>query len=193
MPEPDALLDSAPLLRELRERHPDVDVVVLPAEAPRGPARAPVPQATLDAEAQHVTSTVEDLLAALGEHPGAQESDDAEGNQPEVRTRWRTAPGQPDSTSAGVVTPVAEARVAVPDVLAATKAANILAGRMAERGWQGALRTTGTTAQFDAAQDGRTLRVVRLEGTVLVTATGRGLTVTKSLARELVTRAEVAR
>ncbi|TKR22541.1 hypothetical protein FA014_15850, partial [Cellulomonas hominis] len=69
MTDPQDPLAQAPLLRVVHECHPDVDVVVLPPEAPAPePADAPVPvtDAALDAERSRVESALAGLLDAAG-------------------------------------------------------------------------------------------------------------------------------
>lgn len=66
-PDP-ALAD--PMLRVLRERHPEVDVVVLPGPVPPAPDSPRVDPAGLTAMAARLDEQVGDLLAALSREPG---------------------------------------------------------------------------------------------------------------------------
>lgn len=173
MTDPHDALAQATLLRVVHERHPDVDVVVLPPEAPAPePADPPVPvtDAALDAE----RSGVADVLAAL---LTAADADAA------PRTTWRSAP-------ASRVVPVAEARLPIDGPEAGIAVGQALSARLREDGWDGRLQRTGATPLLLAALDDRSVRVAWLDDAVLVTVRGRDLPVATATARALVSGTE---
>ena len=177
MTEPQDPLAQAPLLRVVRERHPDVDVVVLPPEAPAPePADAPVPvtDAALDAERSRVEGVLAGLLAAAG---------DTRAPDPAPRTTWRSAP-------ASHVVPVAEARLPIDDPEAGIAIGRALSARLRADGWDGHLDRAGVTPLLLAALDDRTVRVAWLDAAVLVTVRGRALPVATATARALVSGTE---
>lgn len=178
MTEPQDPLAQAPLLRVVRERHPDVDVVVLPPEAPAPePADAPVPvtDAALDAERSRVEGVLAGLLAAAGATRAPAD--------PAPRTTWRSAP-------ASHVVPVAEARLPIDDPEAGIAVGRALSARLRADGWDGHLDRAGVTPLLLAALDDRTVRVAWLDAAVLVTVRGRALPVATATARALVSGAE---
>jgi len=66
---PDPLLDN-PMLRVLRERHPEVDIVVLPQPVPAAePDVAPLGREQRDADANAIERLVDDLVARLSREP----------------------------------------------------------------------------------------------------------------------------
>lgn len=169
----DDALAQAPLLRVVHERHPDVDIVVLPPETPAPePADTPVPvtDAALDAE----RARVEDVLATL--LTGA--ATDAT-----PRTTWRSAP-------ASRVVPVAEARLPIDGPEAGIAVGQALSARLREDGWDGRLDRAGATPLLLAALDDRSVRVAWLDDAVLVTVRGRDLPVATATARALVSGTE---
>jgi hypothetical protein len=177
--DPHDALAQAPLLRVVHERHPDVDVVVLPPEAPAPePADTPVPvtDAALDAE----RSRVEDVLAALLAAAAADGAPDAD---TAPRTTWRSAP-------ASHVVPVAEARLPIDGPEAGIAVGQALSARLRADGWDGRLERTGATPLLLAALDDRSVRVAWLDDAVLVTVRGRDLPVATVTARALVSGTE---
>lgn len=176
MTDPQDALAQAPLLRVVHERHPDVDVVVLPPEAPEpelADAPVPVTDAALDAE----RSRVEGVLAALLAAAGAEQADAA------PRTTWRSAP-------ASHVVPVAEARLPIDGPEAGIAVGQALSARLRADGWDGRLERTGATPLLLAALDDRSVRVAWLDDAVLVTVRGRDLPVATVTARALVSGTE---
>jgi len=179
--EPQDPLAQAPLLRVVRERHPDVDVVVLPPEAPAPePADAPVPvtDAALDAERARVEAALAGLLAAAGATRAPADPAD-----PAPRTTWRSAP-------TSHVVPVAEARLPIDDPEAGIAVGRALSARLRADGWDGRLDRAGVTPLLLAALDDRTVRVAWLDAAVLVTVRGRALPVATATARALVSGTE---
>jgi hypothetical protein len=177
--EPHDALAQAPLLRVVHERHPDVDVVVLPPEAPAPePADAPVPvtDAALDAERSRVEGVLAALLAAAAV-PGDSPADAT------TRTTWRSAP-----TSR--VVPVAEARLPIDGPEAGIAVGQALSARLRADGWDGRLERAGATPLLLAALDDRSVRVAWLDDAVLVTVRGRDLPVATATARALVSGTE---
>jgi hypothetical protein len=177
--EPHDALAQAPLLRVVHERHPDVDVVVLPPEAPAPePADAPVPvtDAALDAERSRVEGVLAGLLAAAAAD-GAPDADAT------PRTTWRSAP-------ASHVVPVAEARLPIDGPEAGIAVGRALSARLRADGWDGRLERAGATPLLLAALDDRSVRVAWLDDAVLVTVRGRDLPVATATARALVSRTE---
>ena len=176
MTDPHDALAQAPLLRVVHERHPDVDVVVLPPESP-APEQAdqpvPVTDAALDAERSRVEAVVAELLAAAG----ADHADAA------PRTTWRSAP-------ASHVAPVVEARLPIDGPEAGIAVGQALSARLRADGWDGRLQRTGATPLLLAALDDRSLRVAWLDDAVLVTVRGRDLPVATATARSLVAGTE---
>lgn len=164
------------MLARLHERHPDVDIVVLPPEQPPGPRPTPVSDAALSLESDTVRATLGGLLEASGVARSG--GDLAPGT--DVSYLWHAA------TTSGRVVAVGEARVTVDDIGAATGVATALATAMRAAGWVGTWRTAGTTAVFDAENEGRAVRVVRLDSAVLVRVTGRELPVATATAHRLV-------
>ncbi|NHT18955.1 hypothetical protein [Cellulomonas sp. IC4_254] len=176
MTDPQDALAQAPLLRVVHERHPDVDVVVLPPEAPAPePADAPVPvtDAALDAERSRVEAVLAGLLAAAGPADAA----------PVPRATWRSAP-------ASHVVPVAEARLPIDGPEAGIAVGRALSARLRADGWDGHLDRAGATPLLLAAHDDRTVRVAWLDAAVLVTVRGRDLPVATATARALVAGTE---
>ena len=177
MTDPQDALAQAPLLRVVHERHPDVDVVVLPPEAPE-PEQAdqpvPVTDAALDAERSRVEAVLADLLAAA---PRAEHGDAA------PHTTWRSAP-------ASRVVPVAEARLPIDGPEAGIAVGQLLSARLRADGWDGRLERTGVTPLLLAALDDRSVRVAWLDDAVLVTVRGRDLPVATATARALVSGSE---
>ena len=177
MTDPQDPLAQAPLLRVVHERHPDVDVVVLPPEAPTPePADAPVPvtDAALDAERSRVEAVLADLLAAAAR---AEDADAA------PRTTWRSAP-------ASHVAPVVEVRLPIDGPEAGIAVGQALSARLREDGWDGRLEQTGATPLLLAALHDRSVRVAWLDDAVLVTVRGRDLPVATATARALVSGTE---
>ena len=175
MTDPQDPLAQAPLLRVVHERHPDVDVVVLPPEAPAPePADAPVPvtDAALDAERSRVEAVLAELLAAAGAEPA-----------PAPRAAWRSAP-------ASHVVPVAEARLPIDGPEAGVALGRALSARLRADGWDGRLDRAGVTPLLLAALDDRSVRVAWLDDAVLVTVRGRDLPVATATARALVSGTE---
>lgn len=178
MTDPHDALAQAPLLRVVHERHPDVDVVVLPPEAPEPePADAPVPvtDAALDAERSRVEGVLAGLLTAA--------ATDAPAADAALRTTWRSAP-------ASRVVPVAEARLPIEGPEAGVAVGQALSGRLREDGWDGRLDRAGATPLLLAALDDRSVRVAWLDDAVLVTVRGRDLPVATATARALVSGTE---
>ena len=173
MTEPHDALAQAPLLRVVHERHPDVDVVVLPPETP-APEQAdtpvPVTDAALDAERSRVEGVLTGLLTAA----------DADTSP---RTTWRSAP-------ASHVVPVAEARLPIVGPEAGIAVGRALSARLRADGWDGRLERTGATPLLLAALDDRSVRVAWLDDAVLVTVRGRDLPVATATARALVSGTE---
>lgn len=183
MTEPQDALAQAPLLRVVHERHPDVDVVVLPPEAPapeQADAPVPVTDAALDAERSRVEAVLAGLLAAAA--PAAGPADAA----PAPRTTWRSAPRSH-------VVPVAEARLPIDGPEAGVAVGRALSARLRADGWDGHLDRAGVTPLLLAALDERTVRVAWLDAAVLVTVRGRDLPVATATARALVSGTEDAR
>lgn len=183
MTEPHDALAQAPLLRVVRERHPDVDVVVLPPEAPAPePADAPVPvtDAALDAERSRVEGVLAGLLAAAATEALATAAPPADAT---LRTTWRSAP-------ASHVVPVAEARLPIDGPEAGIAVGQALSARLRADGWDGRLERTGATPLLLAALDDRSVRVAWLDDAVLVTVRGRDLPVATATARALVSGTE---
>jgi hypothetical protein len=183
--EPHDALTQAPLLRVVHERHPDVDVVVLPPEAPAPePADAPVPvtDAALDAERSRVEGVLAGLLAAAGAD-GAPAAADAPPGDAAPRTTWRSAP-------ASHVVPVAEARLPIDGLEAGIAVGQALSARLRADGWDGRLERAGATPLLLAALDDRSVRVAWLDDAVLVTVRGRDLPVATATARALVSGTE---
>jgi hypothetical protein len=177
--DPQDALAQAPLLRVVHERHPDVDVVVLPPEAPAPElAGAPVPvtDAALDAELSRVEGLLAGLLAAVA----AERADAA------PRTTWRSAP-------ASHVAPVADARLPIDGPEVGIAVGQALSARLRADGWDGRLQRTGATPLLLAALDDRSVRVAWLDEAVLVTVRGRDLPVATATARALVSGTEEAR
>lgn len=180
MTDPQDPLAQAPLLRVVHERHPDVDVVVLPPEAPTPPpadAAVPVTEAALDAERSRVEGVLAGLLAAAAPAPQA-------GSAPSAT--WRSAP-------ASRVVPVAEARLAVDGPEAGVAVGRALSARLRADGWDGRVERAGVTPLLLAGLDGRSVRVAWLDDAVLVTVRGRDLPVATATARALVSGTEGAR
>lgn len=178
MTDPQDPLAQAPLLRVVHERHPDVDVVVLPPEAPAPePADAPVPvtDAALDAEQSRVEDVLAGLLTAAGAEP-----------VPAPRATWRSAP-------ASHVVPVAEARLPIDGPEAGVAVGRALSARLRADGWDGRLDRAGVTPLLLAALDDRSVRVAWLDDAVLVTVRGRDLPVATATARALVSGTEDGR
>lgn len=176
MTEPQDALAQAPLLRVVHERHPDVDVVVLPPEAPapeQADAPVPVTDAALDAERSRVEAVLAGLLAAAGPADAT----------PAPRTTWRSAPRSH-------VVPVAEARLPIDGPEAGVAVGCALSARLNADGWDGRLDRAGVTPLLLAALDDRTVRVAWLDAAVLVTVRGRDLPVAVATARALVSGAE---
>ena len=176
MTDPQDALAQAPLLRVVHERHPDVDVVVLPPGAPApDPADAPVPvtDAALDAERSRVEAVLAGLLAAAATPPA----------DPTPRSTWRSVP-------AARVVPVAEARLPIDGPEAGIAVGQALSARLREDGWDGRLERTGATPLLLAALDDRSVRVAWLDDAVLVTVRGRDLPVATATARALVSGTE---
>jgi hypothetical protein len=168
--EPEDALAQAPLLRVVHERHPDVDLVVLPPEPPApDAATAPVPvtDAALDAEREQVDAVLAGLLAA------------ADAGDAGAAGTWRMS-------RAGHVVPVAEARVPAAGAEAGTAVARALSGRLRTDGWEGRIEAAGPAPRLQAGRDGRSVRVVWLDDAVLVTVRGRDLPVATATARGLV-------
>lgn len=177
MTDPQDPLAQAPLLRVVHERHPDVDVVVLPPETPAPePADAPVPvtDAALDAERSRVEDVLAGLLAAADPAPAA---------APAPRATWRSAP-------ASHVVPVAEARLRIDGQEAGIAVGRTLSARLRADGWDGHLDHAGVTPLLLAALDDRSVRVAWLDDAVLVTVRGRDLPVATATARALVSGTE---
>ena len=173
MTEPEDALAQAPLLRVVHERHPDVDVVVLPPEASAPePADAPVPvtDAALDAERSRVEAVLAGLLAAAA-------AARAEDSVP--RTTWRSAPRSH-------VVPVGEARLPIDGAAAGVAIGRALSARLRADGWDGRLDRAGVTPLLLAALDDRSVRVAWLDDAVLVTVRGRALPVATATARALI-------
>ncbi|WP_454048852.1 hypothetical protein [Cellulomonas sp. Marseille-Q8402] len=177
MTESEDALAEAPLLRPLHERHPDVDIVVLPAE-PRSEADrlppVPVDPAVLDAERAVVDGVLDGLLGAVGATT-------------EPTTTWRSA------AERGYVVPVAEARLPFGDAAEGITLGRAVGARLRAEGWAGGLRRTGATVLLQAARDDRSVRVAWLDDAVLVTVRGRDLAVDAPTARALVSGREEAR
>ncbi|GIG36252.1 hypothetical protein [Cellulomonas pakistanensis] len=185
MTDPQDPLAQAPLLRVVHERHPDVDVVVLPPEAPApDPADAPVPvtDAALDAERSRVEAVAAGLLAAAA--PAAPVP--APDAHPAPRTTWRSAP-------ASHVVPVAEVRLPIDGPEAGIAVGRALSASLRADGWDGRLDRAGVTPLLLATLDDRSVRVAWLDDAVLVTVRGRDLPVATATARALVSGAEDAR
>lgn len=173
MPDPDERLAAAPLLAHLHERHPDVDIVVLPPEPEPELRPTPVSDAALDSESREVRAALGALLNAAGAG--------AEGVDPTYR--WHAA------TTSGRVVAVGQARMPVaPDTYAdlATSLAEDVARAAEAAGWVGRWRTQGSTLVLDLEREGRSARVVRLDPAVLVSVTGRELPVSDTTLRSLV-------
>jgi hypothetical protein len=172
--EPEDALAAAPLLRRVHERHPDVDVVLLPpeppAEAERLPA-VPVDPAALDAERDVVDGVLAGLLAAAG-------------STAEPVTTWRSA------AERGRVLPVAEARLPFEGAAQGVALGRAVGARLRADGWVGGVRRTGATVLLQAARDDRSARVAWLDDAVLVTVRGRDLPVDPGTARALVSGQE---
>lgn len=171
MTDPQDPLAQAPLLRVVHERHPDVDVVVLPPEARAPePADAPVAvtDAALDAERSRVEAVLTGLLAAAA--PDA---------DPAPHATWRSAPRSH-------VVPVAEARLPIDGPEAGVAVGRALSARLRADGWDGHLDRAGVTPLLLAALDERSVRVAWLDDAVLVTVRGRDLPVATATARALV-------
>jgi hypothetical protein len=180
--EPHDALAQAPLLRVVHERHPDVDVVVLPPEAPAPePADAPVPvtDAALDAERSRVEAVLAGLLAAASA-AAATDTPPADAARPAT---WRSAP-------ASHVVPVAEARLPIDGPEAGIAVGQALSARLRADGWDGRLERAGATPLLLAALDDRSVRVAWLDDAVLVTVRGRDLPVATATARALVSGTE---
>ncbi|MCG7285869.1 hypothetical protein MHY85_07760 [Cellulomonas sp. ACRRI] len=183
MTDPQDPLAQAPLLRVVHERHPDVDVVVLPPETPAPePADAPVPvtDAALDAERSRVEDVLAGLLAAAEPAPAADPAPDA---ALAPRATWRSAP-------ASHVVPVAEARLPIDGPEAGIAVGRTLSARLRADGWDGRLDHAGVTPLLLAALDDRSVRVAWLDDAVLVTVRGRDLPVATATARALVSGTE---
>jgi hypothetical protein len=177
--DPQDALAQAPLLRVVHERHPDVDVVVLPPEAPApelADAPVPVTDAALDAELSRVEGLLAGLLAAVA----------AEHAEVAPRATWRSAPPSH-------VVPVAEARLSIDGPEAGVAVGQALSARLRADGWDGRLDRAGVTPLLLAALDDRSVRVAWLDDAVLVTVRGRDLPVTIAKARALVSGTEDAR
>lgn len=176
MTEPQDPLAQAPLLRVVHERHPDVDVVVLPPEAPApelADAPVPVTDAALDAE----RSRVEGVLAGLLVAAGAPDAD------PAPSATWRSAPQSR-------VVPVAEARLPIDGPESGVAVGRALSARLRADGWDGRLDRAGVTPLLLAALDDRSVRVAWLDDAVLLTVRGRDLPVATATARALVSGTE---
>lgn len=179
MTEPEDVLAQAPLLRVVHERHPDVDVVVLPPEAPApGPADAPVPVPVTDAALDAERSRVEAVLAGLLAAAATARAEDAV-----PRTTWRSAPRSH-------VVPVAEARLPIDGAEAGVAVGRALSARLRADGWDGRLDRAGLTPLLLAALDDRSVRVAWLDDAVLVTVRGQDLPVATATARALVAGTE---
>ncbi len=157
--EPDDALAAAPHLRRFHELHPEVPLVVLPPE-PTGPPGPPVPDHVLADERDATDETLASLLTAVGPAAAAAH----------VRTLWRS--GRVDDT----VVPVAEASVPL-----GTGTAGAVAGPLTEAlergGWRLRSGRSGAARFLDAERAERHVRVVTVEGRVVVTARGRELPV----------------
>ncbi|WP_147795671.1 hypothetical protein [Cellulomonas sp. Y8] len=178
MTDPQDPLAQAPLLRVVHERHPDVDVVVLPPEAPApelADAPVPVTDAALDAERSRVEGVLAGLLAAAGAEPAAA-----------PRATWRSAP-------ASHVVPVVEARLPIDGPEAGVAVGRALSARLRADGWDGRLDRAGVTPLLLAALDDRSVRVAWLDDAVLLTVRGRDLPVATATARALVSGTEDGR
>lgn len=199
MSEPEDALAQAPLLRRLHERHPDVDLVVLPVAPPvagEGPATGgaadgpvPVTPAALAAEHDAVAAVLAELVAAGGAAgAGVPSPADAAGDEPDrepgARTTWRTA------ATPGHVVPVGEGRLPVTDPDEGTAVGRAVGLRLRAGGWTGGVRRVGATVLLEAERDGRSARVAWLPGAVAVTVRGRDVPVTADTARALVTGRE---
>jgi hypothetical protein len=181
--EPHDALAQAPLLRVVHDRHPDVDVVVLPPEAPAPePADTPVPvtDAALDAERSRVEDVLAGLLAAAATEALATAAPPADATP---HTTWRSAP-------ASRVVTVAEARLPIDGPEAGIAVGQALSARLRADGWDGRLERTGATPLLLAALDDRSVRVAWLDDAVLVTVRGRDLPVATATARALVSGTE---
>jgi hypothetical protein len=168
--DPEEALAQAPLLRRVHERHPDVDLVVLPPEGPApDPTLAPVPvtDAALAAERDAVTAVLAALVAAAG-------------RAEEPVTTWRTA------GSSTRVVPVAEARLPFDGAQDGIELGRALSARLRADGWAGSVDRTGVTVLLHATREDRSARVAWLDDAVLVAVTGRVLPVATATARDLI-------
>lgn len=176
MTEPEDALADAPLLRRVHERHPDVDIVVLPpeppAEAERLPA-VPADPAVLDAERAVVDGVLAHLLAAATEVAPA-------------ATEVAAVPSWRSGAARGLVVPVAEARLPFGDPAEGVALGRAVGARLRADGWRGGVRRTGATILLLAERDERSVRVAWLDDAVLVTVRGRDLPVDDATARALV-------
>ena len=98
LPADPALAD--PMMRELRERHPDVDIVLLPPVRPLDEPAATAAQCR--ARTQHAARVLATLTERLGHEPTARVDHWWSQDHPEVR-RWVTAASYGDLGDEGAI------------------------------------------------------------------------------------------
>lgn len=99
--DPEEVVAADPMMRILRERHPDVNIVLLPPVAPVGDR----PSATLAqcrSVQQHADTVLSTVSQDLGHEPSTQVDYWWSQDHPEVR-RWVTAATYPDLGDGGAV------------------------------------------------------------------------------------------